>query len=191
MGLSDAWARTLLSHGQAATGRRQVLVVVRATAGSDAAEKLKSGDVVLAVGGRPVVTFRDVEEGMRAAEAANAAANAAAADAAGAAVGVADAALPSSEEEGDLACKKKKKKEEEDDDDDNGMQQTDEPTAPSEEAAAAAAAARDNTVSVIVLRDGSELTVDVAPTVLPPMGTSRIVSWCGLLLQAPHYAVKK
>ena len=42
--------------------KRQVLSVKRCTAGSDAAKKLRNGDMLLEVGGQVAYTFRDVEQ---------------------------------------------------------------------------------------------------------------------------------
>jgi S1-C subfamily serine protease len=59
LGLSDEWAARL----SAASGgdKRQVLCVRRATAGSAAASLLREGDLLLAVDGVPVTSFRGAE----------------------------------------------------------------------------------------------------------------------------------
>ncbi len=48
-----------------ADGRRQVLVVARVVAGSPAAQLLKTGDLILAVDGKVVTRFREVEQAMQ------------------------------------------------------------------------------------------------------------------------------
>ncbi|MFO1408292.1 MAG: PDZ domain-containing protein [Steroidobacteraceae bacterium] len=58
VGLSDAWVRRLEQEGGA---HRQVLRVNRLVAGSPAATELRPGDLLLAVDGRPVSRFREVE----------------------------------------------------------------------------------------------------------------------------------
>ena len=58
MGLSDAWIQRLASH---APSRRQALTVVRLVGGSDAARQLQPGDLVLAIDGKVVTRFREVE----------------------------------------------------------------------------------------------------------------------------------
>jgi S1-C subfamily serine protease len=56
-GLSEASARRLEAHDS----RRRVLEILRVTAGMPAAEILKPGDLLLAVGGEPIATFEEVE----------------------------------------------------------------------------------------------------------------------------------
>jgi len=62
LGLPDAWATKL---GTAAPERREVLTVVRLTAGTPAEKALQNGDLLLAVDGKPVATFRQVEQASR------------------------------------------------------------------------------------------------------------------------------
>jgi S1-C subfamily serine protease len=57
LGLSDAWMETL----QNTDGKRQVLAISRRVAGTDAHQKLKEGDLLLAIDGKTVYNFRDVE----------------------------------------------------------------------------------------------------------------------------------
>ncbi len=57
LGLSDEWVEKL----QDTEGNRQVLAVSRRVGGSDAYEKLKEGDLILAIDGETVYNFRDVE----------------------------------------------------------------------------------------------------------------------------------
>ncbi|RHY33997.1 hypothetical protein DYB32_001213 [Aphanomyces invadans] len=45
------------------------------------------------------------------------------------------------------------------------------------------------TVRVVVLREHEELTLDVETLELSGTGTSRVIVWCGLVIQEPHYAV--
>jgi len=58
LGLSDDWTERFLNTD----AKRQVLVVSRRLAGSDAAKKLQEGDLVLAVDGKLVRNYRDVEK---------------------------------------------------------------------------------------------------------------------------------
>ncbi len=58
LGLSDEWTRKF----QSADANRQILAVSRRVAGSDAADKLQEGDLVLAVDGELVRKYRDVEK---------------------------------------------------------------------------------------------------------------------------------
>ncbi|KAJ0410543.1 hypothetical protein ATCC90586_006567 [Pythium insidiosum] len=51
------------------------------------------------------------------------------------------------------------------------------------------ASADKDQVAITVLRNQEELTVSVQTTHLSAMGTDRVVIWCGLVVQAPHYAV--
>jgi S1-C subfamily serine protease len=58
LGMPDSW----LERFQDADGHRQVLAVSRRVAGSDAFDKLQEGDLLVAVAGELVRTFRDVEK---------------------------------------------------------------------------------------------------------------------------------
>ena len=58
IGLTDAWIQRLAAH---APSRRQALTVVRLVGGSDAARQLQPGDLVLAIDGKVVTRFREVE----------------------------------------------------------------------------------------------------------------------------------
>jgi len=58
LGLSDAWVARIQRSTPAL---RQVLSVARLIGGSDAARVLQTGDIVLAIDGRAVTQFRDVE----------------------------------------------------------------------------------------------------------------------------------
>jgi len=57
-GLSDAWVQRISKADPAA---REVLSVSRLVGGSDAAQQLRPGDILLAIDDRPVTQFRDVE----------------------------------------------------------------------------------------------------------------------------------
>jgi len=57
VGLSEAW----LSKIQSESGRRHILNIRRLVADTDAAMKLKTGDLLLAVDGKICTTFREVE----------------------------------------------------------------------------------------------------------------------------------
>ena len=58
IGLSEAWTQRLAQHTPT---RRQALTVVRLVGGSDAAEHLQQGDLLLAIDGTVVTRFREVE----------------------------------------------------------------------------------------------------------------------------------
>ncbi len=58
IGLPAAWARKLAARGAT---RREVLTIVRTTGGSPAQKLLDPGDLLLAIDGRVVTTFREVE----------------------------------------------------------------------------------------------------------------------------------
>jgi S1-C subfamily serine protease len=57
-GLDESWADRLEAEGGS---RRQVLVIGRRTVGTQAAEVVREGDLLLAVDGDPATSFRDVE----------------------------------------------------------------------------------------------------------------------------------
>jgi S1-C subfamily serine protease len=59
MGLSEAWTMKLAAHSPL---ERQVLTVVRTVGGSPASSLLQSGDLVLALDGKVVTEFREVEQ---------------------------------------------------------------------------------------------------------------------------------
>jgi len=58
IGLSDAWTQRLAQHTPT---RREALTVVRLVGGSDAAERLQQGDLLLAIDDTVVTRFREVE----------------------------------------------------------------------------------------------------------------------------------
>jgi S1-C subfamily serine protease len=58
LGLSDAWVARI---SQANPAARQALSVARLVGGSDASRELRPGDILLAIDGKPVTQFRDVE----------------------------------------------------------------------------------------------------------------------------------
>jgi len=109
LGLGDDWvARLEKLDGP----HRQVLSVARVVAGSPAAGALREGDLLLAIDGRPMNRFRDVELATRAGQ-----------------------------------------------------------------------------VKVTVLRDGQEITVDVATAPLGGGDIDRLLLWAGAVLHAPHRAM--
>lgn len=59
LGLADSWMARIQD---ASPSSRQVLAVARLTGGSDAARKLQPGELVLAIDGKVVTRFRDVEK---------------------------------------------------------------------------------------------------------------------------------
>jgi pro-apoptotic serine protease NMA111 len=59
LGLPDAWVTKL---GAASPEKREVLAVARLTADAPAEKVLQTGDVLLAVDGKPVATYRQVEK---------------------------------------------------------------------------------------------------------------------------------
>ncbi|MBV8342005.1 MAG: hypothetical protein JO173_06445, partial [Gammaproteobacteria bacterium] len=59
IGLSDGWTQRLAQHTPT---RRQALTAVRLVGGSAAAQRLQPGDLLLAIDGRVVTRFREVEE---------------------------------------------------------------------------------------------------------------------------------
>jgi len=63
LGLSDDWAHRIAEHSPA---RREVMSVTRLVAGAPAARILKPGDLLLAIDGRVVNSFREVERAMHA-----------------------------------------------------------------------------------------------------------------------------
>ncbi|MDE2251985.1 MAG: trypsin-like peptidase domain-containing protein, partial [Gammaproteobacteria bacterium] len=65
LGLSEAWMARIQKSNPA---RRQVLSVTRLVGGSSAAAQLQSGDILLAIDGRPVTEFREVERAVAARE---------------------------------------------------------------------------------------------------------------------------
>jgi S1-C subfamily serine protease len=58
IGLSDEWAKQLSQQNPT---QRQVLTVVRMVGGTPAAKELQQGDLVLAIDGKVVTRFREVE----------------------------------------------------------------------------------------------------------------------------------
>lgn len=62
LGLSQQWQLKLEKHDP---GRRRVLKVRRTVVGTAAAKKIKSGDMILAVDGNTVTTFRELEKSVQ------------------------------------------------------------------------------------------------------------------------------
>jgi pro-apoptotic serine protease NMA111 len=63
LGVPDEWLRRMEAHSPA---RRQVLAVARVVAGSPAVGVLREGDLLLAIDGKPVNRFREVERASQA-----------------------------------------------------------------------------------------------------------------------------
>ena len=63
LGLGESWAKRIAGHSPA---RREVLSVTRLVAGAPAADVLKPGDLLLAIDGGVVNSFREVEQAMHA-----------------------------------------------------------------------------------------------------------------------------
>lgn len=61
-GLPDEWAQRLIEHDP---DRRQVLAVTRLVAGTPAAARMRTGDLLLAIDGQPVNRFREVERAVQ------------------------------------------------------------------------------------------------------------------------------
>ncbi|KAK1937999.1 Pro-apoptotic serine protease [Phytophthora citrophthora] len=110
LGLSDAWIQKLEACYE---DKRQVLGIKRCAAGTDCAEKLESGDLLLAIDGQVVVRDADVEKAV----------------------------------DGKTELK------------------------------------------ALIVRDQKEMEVAVTTSQLSAMGTDRVIVWCGLVIQSPHYAV--
>jgi pro-apoptotic serine protease NMA111 len=136
MGLPPGWVAQLERLGG---DRRTVLCVRRCAPRSPASRVLREGDLLLAVAGVPVITFRDVETALARAYASQLQAAATATGGGGA-----------------------------------------EMTAP------APVPPPPRAVPVTIVRDGVELVVDVAPTLLSGRGTERLLCWAGILLQEAH-----
>ncbi|TPX39919.1 hypothetical protein SeMB42_g06188 [Synchytrium endobioticum] len=114
LGLSDEWVKQIEgSH----LSRRNVLLIRRLTSGTAAASLLKEGDLLLAIDGRVVTRFRDVE------------------------------------------------------------------------AATGPLGSQRDSMELTILRDGSEINVDLPLSTYTTRGTERIVSFCGAVFQMPHKQV--
>jgi len=62
LGMSEEWLQKLVKHDPE---RRQALVIARTVAGSVASKVLNTGDVLLAIDGKVVTTFREVEKAVQ------------------------------------------------------------------------------------------------------------------------------
>jgi S1-C subfamily serine protease len=109
LGLSDAWVQRFEEHDPQ---HRQILSIDRRVAGSPAFTLLEPGDLILAVGGKVVDRFREVERAVQTPE-----------------------------------------------------------------------------VSITILRDGAEMTLQLATVPLSGRGVDRVLEWAGATLQAPHRAM--
>ncbi|CAI5469297.1 unnamed protein product [Closterium sp. Yama58-4] len=184
-GLSEQWVHVLASADPV---RRQVLRVKGTLAGSAVAGVLQQGDMLLAVNGRPVTCFADVEAACCELDAGVVAGDggsggregagnghvsetggreptgsAAAGAEMSAANGTAEAAV---EAPGSAGGKEN-----------------------AGEAAAAGEAAR-ACLSLTILRQGREQQVQAGTDVRHGFGTTRVVNWAGCLVQDPHPAVR-
>jgi S1-C subfamily serine protease len=65
MGVDEKWIARLEAHNPI---RRRALNVTRIVAGTDAAKKLKNGDMVMAIDGKTVTSFRELEAAVQKAE---------------------------------------------------------------------------------------------------------------------------
>lgn len=65
LGLNTEWVKRLQAHDRE---RRQILSVVRTVAGTPAAQKLETGDLLLSIDGTPATRFREVERAVQRAE---------------------------------------------------------------------------------------------------------------------------
>jgi S1-C subfamily serine protease len=65
LGLNTEWVERLQAHDPE---RRQILSVVRTVAGTPAAQKLETGDLLLSIDGTPATRFREVERAVQRAE---------------------------------------------------------------------------------------------------------------------------
>ncbi|KAI3917810.1 hypothetical protein MKW92_008436 [Papaver armeniacum] len=117
-GLSDSWVQALLKKDPIG---RQVLRVKGCLAGSEAAKKLETNDLVLSINKELVTCFRDIEK----------------------------------------ACQ--------------GVDVSEE---------------SHGTLSMTIFRKGPEIEVIVGTDVRDGNGTTRLVNWCGCIVQEPHPAVR-
>lgn len=62
LGMSEDWVQQFVKHDPA---RRQALVIARTVAGSPASKLLNTGDLLLAIDGKPVTRFREVENAVQ------------------------------------------------------------------------------------------------------------------------------
>ncbi|PNW85316.1 hypothetical protein CHLRE_03g180650v5 [Chlamydomonas reinhardtii] len=164
-GLPGEWVSRL---DQLDPERRQVLRVRSCVAQSHASKVLRSGDMLLAMSGRPVTCFQDVERLISEASAAAATAGAA---------GTGPAAEPTEAGTVDEPASKRPRVD-----------------AASEGAAAAAAPADGSgrpTMHLTIYRSGAVQDVEVVLGQEDGMGTGRLVHWCGAQLQAPHRGVRE
>mgnify|MGYP001807170171 CR=1 FL=1 len=156
------------TYPKPATPRAQVLRVRSCVAQSHASKVLRSGDMLLAMSGRPVTCFQDVERLISEASAAAATAGAA---------GTGPAAEPTEAGTVDEPASKRPRVD-----------------AASEGAAAAAAPADGSgrpTMHLTIYRSGAVQDVEVVLGQEDGMGTGRLVHWCGAQLQAPHRGVRE
>lgn len=164
--------------------RRQVLRVRSCVAQSPAAQVLRSGDMLLAVAGRPVTCFQDVERLISETAAAAAAAKRAGPGAA------AVSEERSAAEQGDASGRGRAREEGEGEGPASKRARVEEA---GEEAGSAAAAPGPAAPSIhlTIYRAGAVLDVEVVLGREDGMGTGRLVHWCGAQLQAPHRGVRE
>ncbi len=163
--------------------RRQVLRVRSCVAQSPAAQVLRSGDMLLAVSGRPVTCFQDVER-LISETAAAAAANGAGPGAAALSEGRSTAG------QGDADASGRGRAREEGEGEGPASKRARVEEAGEEEGSAAAAPAAPS-IHLTIYRAGAVLDVEVVLGREDGMGTGRLVHWCGAQLQAPHRGVRE
>ncbi len=160
-GLPPAWVAALAAAND---DRRTALRVRSTVAGSGAAACLRPGDLVLAVGGRVVTTFADVEAAVTAAGCGKGG---------GGGGGAPDPLSPdppsSKRARGDAPAS----------------------SAPPTPAIIPTPSTPTPTISMTVCRAGALSVVSIPCGLEDGRGTTRIAHWCGAQLQAPHRAVRE
>ncbi|GFR40978.1 hypothetical protein Agub_g1643, partial [Astrephomene gubernaculifera] len=196
-GLPDEWVSRL---DQLDPERRQVLRVRSCVAQSAASRVLRSGDMLLAMAGRPVTCFQDVERHIREAAEAAAAATASANGGSGKANGV--VAAKGTKEvvengDGEEAPPAKRLRASSEAVVVDAAAASDASTPLSADDSGAAEAGTQGcgpqapSMTLTIYRSGSVMDVEVVLGREDGMGTGRLVHWCGAQLQAPHRGVRE